>query len=282
MLAAKELDAALVGKRSERGVDQLAGRLVDVVGDRREPRLAPLDPVAFALPVGDPVAVGDEPAPSQLPRPGLLGLDRGLGPAAPDRLEVLVEVGPQPQRMPLHDPRRLVAVQVLLEALLGAAGARPDVQPGQARIAPATGGPVELDDVDAANGHALLFNSRSNEASSPRERLARPGESCLLTCSTTLRSCNVAEPGSRELKELLPSERRRAPLATSPSRPTGPWTTTSPARSAPGRPWSRRACTGDRGRRDRRVLGRRHAAPGARGLRRGDDALRSRPRWGSR
>jgi hypothetical protein len=148
-LAAQKLRAAVRIERRERAVVELIRGGVGERDDRPQPLLAPFPPVALSLSIRDPVAVRDEPAAGELARPRLLGLDRGLRPTA-NRLEVLVEIGPKPFREALDEPSRLVALEVLLEALLGSSNARPDVDPGNARVPPLAGLALELDDVDVA------------------------------------------------------------------------------------------------------------------------------------
>src|SRR5215211_4383206 len=98
-----------------------------------DPLGVPFAPVPLADAVGGAVAVGDEAAVGQLAGALLLGTAGRL--RSPEGPQVLIEIGPQPQREALDEPGRLVATLVLGEALLGAAGARPDVYPGDPGIA---------------------------------------------------------------------------------------------------------------------------------------------------
>lgn len=149
-LAVEELGALQRRRGPEGGFVELIDRRVDVMDHRLQPLRVPLGPVALPDPVRGPIAVGDEAAVGELTGAPLLGAAGGL--RSPERPQVLVEVRPQAERVPLHDARGLVAALMLLEALLGAAGARADVEPGNPGITAATRGAIELDHVDAG-GH---------------------------------------------------------------------------------------------------------------------------------
>lgn len=149
-LAVQQLRTPRRLERPEGGLVELVDRRVDVMEDRFEALVVPFGPVALPDPVRGSVAVSDEAAVGELAGPPPLGAAGRLRPF--ERPQVLEQVGPQAERVPFHDARGLVAAPVLFEALLGAAGAGADVDPGNPGITAATRGAIELDHVDAG-GH---------------------------------------------------------------------------------------------------------------------------------
>ena len=133
----EQLGAAAGVERREGGVAELGRGRVGEIADAVEALAIPFRPRPLPLAVGGAVAVSDESAAGELDRPLLLGRACRAGP--PERRQVFVEVGAQPQREPLDEPRRLVSAPMLSEPELGVAGARSDVDPGNPRIAAAPG-----------------------------------------------------------------------------------------------------------------------------------------------
>ena len=122
-----------------------------MAGDSRDPRSRPTPP---SPPAPSPYEVPSECATNPHAASSRARSSSARTPSfeRAKRLEVLVEVGTQPQRVALDEPRRLVAAPVLGQAKLGVARARADVDPRDPRVAPRAGGERELDHVDAMQG----------------------------------------------------------------------------------------------------------------------------------
>jgi hypothetical protein len=163
VLAVQEASPLLRTERFEGRVGEIERCGVEVGAHRLKPRRIPFAPVRDVPPVGGAVTVGNEPAVGELVRPAELRIPREA--RAAERSQILVEVRAEPKREALDGARRALAGAVLLEAALGIAGARPDVDPGEARVAATAGIGSELDHVDA-RGHRRLIRRCRESASS--------------------------------------------------------------------------------------------------------------------